>query len=299
MITTSTFTTSSGKQLALYVWDKVEQPRMVLQLVHGMCEHSARYDDFARYLNNNGIIVVMVDQRGHGLSTTPDSYGYEEGDMWTNNVNDQLELTDWAGKYNLPIVVMGHSYGSFLTQRLISLSKTPIAFILSGSNYMKSPLFTLGAIIAKMACNKDPKAPGITMANLSFKAYEKQIPGTNNWLSRNEEVVARYNDDPACGYVASNNFYSTFMQGIKLLYTREAQASVDKDKPIYIFSGSCDPVGDNGVGPTKLLDYYKRIGCENVTLKIYQECRHEMLNEINNTQVYADVLSFLNNLRVN
>ena len=97
-------TSHDGKQIAMYVWNEVPNPKAVVKIAHGMVEHSARYDDFAKYLNSRGYIVVMNDHRGHGLTAEKDSLGYEEGDMWSNNVGDQLFLIDYCKKtYGLPV----------------------------------------------------------------------------------------------------------------------------------------------------------------------------------------------------
>ncbi len=282
------------KNLALYIWDKVDRPKAVLQIVHGMCEHMARYDDFAEYLNKAGIIVAGNDQRGHGKSSQPENYGYEEGDMWENNVADQKLLSvNLKEKYNLPLIIMGHSYGSFLAQRQAEINPLPDAFIFSGSNFMKSFLFSAGAVLSKMQCKKKgERAAGHLMSDMSFKSYEKRFPGTNNWLSKEEENVKKYNDDPACGYVASNNFYFTFMKGIKKLYLKEEGEKINLDKPIYLFAGGDDPVGDYGKGVVKLYNWYKKLGVKRLEMKLYQGLRHETLNE-KQGEVYEDTLNFI------
>lgn len=288
------FATADKKEVALFVWDEVKEPRLVVQLVHGMCEHSLRYDHFAKWLNERGIIVAMNDQRGHGASANPDSYGYEEGEMWENNVADQISLSEYlVDKYKLPLVLFGHSYGSFLTQRLIEIDHLPLAYVLSGSCYMKNALMAVGAVIAKSMARKNGNMPNVTMANMSFKAYEKTYPGRNSWLNRDQKEVDKYNADPACGYVASRNFYYTFTKGLKTIYTKEAAAKVDLDKPIYIFSGAGDPVGEYGKGVQKLYDFYKNLGVKELSMKLYENGRHEMLNEINKMEVYEDVLEYL------
>lgn len=288
------FGTRDNKQVTLYVWDEVESPRLVVQLVHGMCEHSARYDAFARFLNQNGIIAAMNDQRGHGESSEPLSYGYDDGDMWDNNIADQISLSrHLQTKYDLPLVLMGHSYGSFLTQRLMQIDPVPVAFVLSGSSYMNTLLTKVGAFISKAKAKKDPKAAGRLMADMSFKSYEKRYPGTNNWLSGDSAVVKSYNDDPACGFIASNGFYDSFMRGLKSIYRRANVGEINVNRPIYIMSGEGDPVGEYGKGVRKLYNFYVKYGVKNVTMKLYPGGRHEMLNETNKDEVMNDTLDFL------
>ena len=293
----SQFTSHDGNKVALYVWDDVQNPKAVVKIAHGMAEHSARYDHFAQYLNSKGFVVVMNDHRGHGLTTEMDSLGYEEGDMWTNNVNDQLALIDYCKQtYNLPVVMMGHSYGSFITQAVMEQAPDVAGFILCGSNYMKDISFDLCKMIARSMCrNKGGRYPAQLLVDLSFKMYEKKFPGKSAWLNRDADEVKKYNDDPMCGYVCSANFYRTFMEGISHLYKKCNYTRIDADKPILIIAGSQDPVSNYSKGIKQLEKFYiKTAGIKNVTTHLYQDARHEILNEpLCKQQVYDDVVSWI------
>ena len=283
-------------QLELYTWDDVKDAKGVVKITHGMAEHSARYDDFARFLNANGYIAVMNDLRGHGLTAQPDSLGYADGDMFADNVKDQLEIVDYCNRtYKLPVFLMGHSYGSFVTQRVIQHDPDVKGYILSGSNYIKGLQYDLCGLIAKrMAEKKSGAFPAETIARLSFSKYDKKFGGKNNWLSSDAGQVEKYNSDPMCGFVCSANFYKTFMRGIKPLYDKKEFDDSVFHKPLLILSGQQDPVGEFGKGVTKLYEFYLRIGFDCVTLRLYPEGRHEMLNEVNKEQVYLDILQWLN-----
>lgn len=293
----SQFTSHDGKNIALYVWDDVQQPKAVVKIAHGMAEHSARYDHFAQYLNSRGFIVVMNDHRGHGLTAEIDSLGYEEGDMWTNNVNDQLALIDYCREtYNLPVVMMGHSYGSFITQAVIEQAPDVAGFVLCGSNYMKDISFTLCKMIARNMCHKKGgKYPAQLLVNMSFKMYEKKFPGQSAWLNRDADEVKKYNEDVMCGYTCSANFYRTFMEGIAPLYKKSAYSHIDVNKPLLIIAGSQDPVGNYGKGVNKLEKFYvKKVGVTSVAKHLYQDARHEILNEpLCKQQVYDDVANWI------
>ena len=136
--------------------------------------------------------------------------------------------------------------------------------------------------------------PAKLLADMSFGMYEKKIPGKNNWLSRDANQVAKYNADEWCGFVCSANFYFTFMDGISKLYKPNLRKQMALDKPILIASGDFDPVGNYGKGVKKLANYYKRMGVNDVTTLLYLDARHEILNETNRDQVYADILDWLN-----
>ena len=296
----SQFTSHDGKQVALYVWDDVQEPQAVVKIAHGMAEHSARYDHFAQYLNSKGFVVVMNDHRGHGLTAEKDSLGYEEGNMWLNNVYDQLTLIDYCRKtYNLPVVMMGHSYGSFITQAVMEHAPDVAGFVLCGSNYMKDISFDLCRMIASSMCkNKGGRYPAKLLVDLSFKMYEKKFPGTSAWLNRDADEVKKYNDDPMCGFTCSANFYRTFMCGISHLYKKETYKRIDVNKPVLIIAGSQDPVGNYSKGVNKLEKFYQnKVGVKNVAKHLYADARHEILNEpLCKQEVYNDVVVWLENI---
>ena len=292
----SRFVSHDGREVELYVWDEVKSPKGLVKIAHGMVEHSARYDDFAKFLNSRGYIVVMNDHRGHGLTAEADSYGFEDGDMWTNNVGDQIAILNYCKeKYNLPMIMMGHSYGSFITQAVIEENPDVKGYILCGSNMMKGAQYKVCNMVAKSMCrNKGARYPAQMIVNLSFKPYEKRFAGKNAWLNRDEEEVKKYNEDPMCGYVCSANFYRTFMCGIAKLYKKEYYGRIDVDKPILLIAGDNDPVGVYGKGVGKLEKFYlNTVKVNDVTKRLYVGARHEILNETCKQEVYADVADWL------
>jgi Lysophospholipase len=291
------FTSFDKTVLVAYLWDDVKQPKGVVQIAHGMAEHARRYDDFAKYLNANGYIVFADDHRAHGNSEKKSDIGYHAGDIFADTVKDEVEITKYLkDKYNLPIVYLGHSYGSFLGQAYIQTPNDAKAYILTGSARQPSGIVGAGAAMAKMMCNlKGEKTDGKFMDKLSFGSYNKPFKKEGHnfaWLSRDVEQVKKYCYDEQCGYVMSNNFYRSFMNGLKTVYADKNLAKIDKSKPIAIFSGEDDPVGGKkAANVKKLFNMYKGAGVENVSIKIYPGARHEILNEINKKEVYADILA--------
>lgn len=293
----SKFISHDGRELQLYVWDDVSRPRGVVKIAHGMAEHSARYDDFANFLNKQGYVVVMNDHRGHGLSAAADSLGYEQGDMFENNVRDQLALVDYCREhYKAPLFLMGHSYGSFIIQAAMERAPNADGFVLCGSNYIKGFSFTACGVVARGMCrHKGGRYPAELIAKLSFGSYEKKFPGKNAWLNRDQQAVAAYNDDPMCGFTCSANFYRSFMAGISKLYAKDSYAAIDTGKPLLIISGGDDPVGNYGEGVLKLQKFYvEKVGVKDVVTHLYEGARHEILNETNKDEVYNDVAAWLN-----
>ena len=145
-----------------------------------------------------------------------------------------------------------------------------------------------------MCRHKGGRYPAQTIVNLSFKQYEKKIPGKNAWLNRDEAEVKKYNEDEFCRFVCSANFYRTFMAGIKKLYKKEYFRQIDLEKPVLIVAGDNDPVGEYGKGIRKLNKFYTdKVGVKDVTVKLYEGARHEILNETCKAEVYEDVALWL------
>ena len=135
---------------------------------------------------------------------------------------------------------------------------------------------------------------GKLINKLSFGAYNKPFVEQGQefaWLSRDKEQVAKYEADPDCGYVLCIDYYYYFFKGAMNLYGKDAQ-NIAKDFKIMVACGSDDPVSNKSVNAVKLADFYKKLGL-NPVLKIYQGARHEILNETNKDEVYADFLAFI------
>lgn len=282
------------KHISMCVWDEVENPKAILQIIHGMSEHVERYADFAAFMNANGFIVAGDDHRAHGY-TDRESLGLAgSGDLFDKTVNDERGITAMLKEqYKLPVVVMGHSYGSFITQRYLSKGADEIAgVILSGSALMKGLKVSLGYKMAFKRCMNDKgDAPGQTFADMTFVKYDKKIhDGINGWLSRDVEQVGKYNTDPLCGFVCSNGFYKWFFGGLKTV-AGDKGAKIRKDLPMLVVSGSMDMVGGCGKLVQKLYERYVSFGLT-PKIKLYEGARHEIVNEINKNEVYDDLLAF-------
>jgi len=130
------------------------------------------------------------------------------------------------------------------------------------------------------------------MSKLTFENYQIKMNGNGSWLTSDSAEAEKYKKDPRSGYVLSTNFYKWFFKGLKSLYTKEYKAKINPDTPIYIYSGADDFVGKQGKGVEKLFNFYKETGVKDVKIRLYEGGRHEMLNEINKEEVFADVLAY-------
>ena len=278
------------------VWDEVDNKIGAVVIVHGMAEHADRYDDFAKRLNREGYVVLADNHRGHKFN--PDGErGIVAPDSFENSVRDIKSVVDYAKQtYGVEVALLGHSYGSFLSQRYLELyADTVVCCILSGTAYMKGALVGMGKIIAGLQrFFVGGEKTGKLIDKMSFGAYNKPFESQGQrfaWLSRDRKKVAEYEADEYCGYPLSIDYYYYFFRSIQKMYS-DAVKSVPADLPILIAIGSDDPVSNKGVLAEKLYKFYLQNGL-NAELKVYPGARHEILNEINRAEVYNDFVAFI------
>ena len=286
--------------IGIDLWDEVESPKGCVQISHGMAEHPDRYDDFAKFLNANGYIVAADDHRGHRRGAINGENGMVYGDSWGQTLEDMDTLCDYLKEtYQLPVFLLGHSYGSFLSQRFVELHSDKLCgCILSGTAHMKNALIAMGLCIAAMQkCFLGGDKKGNLINKLSFGAYNKPFVEQGQefaWLSRDKEQVAKYEEDPDCGYVLCIDYYYSFFNGAMHMYGKDAK-TIRKDFKIMLACGSDDPVSSQAKQVKKLNGFYKKLGLS-PEMKIYEGARHEILNETNKDEVYADFLAFINSV---
>ncbi|MBS4538766.1 alpha/beta hydrolase [Clostridium sp. D2Q-11] len=285
----------------VYCWDDVVNPKGVIHIFHGMAEHAERYKEFAEYLNNKGFIVYANDHRGHGKTAGRiEELGYIGEDGFNNIVEDQSIIKNLIrNKYpELPIIVFGHSFGSFIAQEYIIRYGNEIqGVILSGSAMMKGVDVSLGRVLSSIErkINGDKKKSNL-INNLSFGTYNKKINDSDSlfaWLTSDEKEVKKYDEDPYCGTVFTTGFFYYFFTGLSTLYKKKRLDNISKELPILILSGKDDPVGKYGKSVRKLYESYMNIGIENVDIKLYEGGRHEMINEINKNEVFEDIVNWI------
>ncbi len=286
-----------GAKIYTRLWDETKNPRGVVLIIHGMCEHSKRYEDFAKFLNKHDYVCFAFDLRAHGkTSVSIDALGKYDGDLFADTVNDAIFFSHLLNELypSLPLLVFGHSFGSFVLQRYVECYDQYKGVVFCGSANMKHQAsVSLGQFISgisKFFCGKNKKAKMI--AKLSFGAYAKPFEN-GNWLTRDEKVWENYNKDEYCGFICSHNFYYSFFKNLKKIYKKDNLEQINKSKPMLIISGSQDPVGSFGKLSTKLDDLYTKIGVTQKEFKLYDGARHELLNETNKEEVYADMLKYL------
>ncbi|KPV43072.1 alpha/beta hydrolase [Alicyclobacillus ferrooxydans] len=298
-----TYTDPTGTEIFVYAWspDSPEDIQGVVQISHGMAETAARYERFARVLNDAGYIVYANDHRGHGKSAKSlDDVGYIGDDGFNWMVKNMAELNEIVRERHpdLPVFLFGHSMGSFLAQQYIALYGDSLkGAILSGSGGNPGAVINLGIYLAKRELKRNgDRFRSVTLSKMTFGPYNKGFSPARtdfDWLSRDTAEVDAYINDPYCGGIFTANFYYHFYKGLRDTFKNRMAERVPKKLPIYIFSGDKDPVGKNGKGVEQLLQIYQRAGINDVTLKLYPNGRHEMLNETNRDEVMADVVTWI------
>lgn len=285
-----TFLSSDGHtQLHGAQWTPADrEPIAVLQIAHGVAEHILRYDDFARYLNDRGILVAGHDHLGHGKSLpeggTPVYFG--DGSTWETVVDDIHLLHDRLREQypDLPILLMGHSMGSFLSRSyLIRYPGTVDAAIIMGTGWQPKAVVAGGLAVARAtAAVVGESGTSDLVTQLAFGAYNKQFAPNRtscDWLSADTDNVDAYMADPLCGADATVGLFRQMLLGIRFNQRLSNLRRMDAQTPVLFIAGDKDPVGANGAGVRRTYQEFLRAGMQDCTLKLYPGLRHEILNE--------------------
>ena len=298
------YPSSTGKnQIHARICTPDGTPKAVVQIAHGIAEHIDRYEDFMRFLAENSYVAVGNDHLGHGKSAaTPDELGiFAEENGWNYVIEDMRKLREKVLEQypGLPYVFFGHSMGSFLTRTfLIKYPALYDAAILSGTGQQSAALVNGGYLAAQLLTKKNgPRSSGQTLNDMAFGSYCKRIENPRtpfDWLSRDNDTVDRYIADPLCGFICKTSLYRDMMGGLKFLTDQKNINKMNRNAPVYFMSGAEDPVGDYGKGVEKAYKAFCRAGLTDVMIRLYPGGRHEMLNELNRSEVMQDILSWLN-----
>lgn len=295
-----TFQTVDGANLHVSGW-VIQNPKAIVQILHGMAEYGSRYARLAQALAAAGYSVYAHDHRGHGQSIpeggTPGHLA--DSDSWNRIVEDAHGVNREIAKRHrdLPIIILGHSMGSFVLQQLLfERPNDMVAAALSGSNGKPPPIAMVGKLLARIERLRVGKNnPSPVLQKLTFGEYNKPFEPARtefDWLSRDPGEVDKYVADPLMGFAVSTQTWLDLLNGLDRISKPSNVAKVPKDKPLYLFAGARDPVGDNGKGMKNLYDGYKRAAIFDVRLKLYPDARHETLNEANRQEVTDDLIAW-------
>ena len=298
------FPSSDGKTLIHFnQWTPTERSIVgVVQIAHGVAEYGKRYAPFAQYLCAHGYVVVANDHLGHGLSVVegcPMVYlGDENG--WQHVVDDIEELRRRTAKVfpHKPYFLFGHSMGSFLSRtHLIRYPGRLDGCILCGTGHQSPALIAGGKLIADREIRRlGRKAFSVKADKLAFGAYNQHFKPARtrfDWISANEANVDAYMADPLCGGDTTLGLFRDMLDGLTIITKQSNINKVDKELPVFFIAGDKDPVGDMGKGVEKAYHCFQKAGLRDVSMKLYHDLRHEILNENGKQYVYRDVLDWL------
>ena len=280
------------------IWP-VENPVAMVQIAHGMAEYVDRYDDFAKFLNKNNILVFGMDHRGHGLNHFGHLGHIADKNGGNLLVEDLKAVQEKVKKEypDLPLFLLGHSMGSFVARAFIS--KYPFSVdgvILSGTGH---GLSSSQKIFRTLISINSLFFGSNHISNMFNKMFNKDLisniehPNTDlDWLSYNEDNVEKYMEDPLCGFNVSNAFFKDIVSLVETVSDEENIRRISKHLPILNIAGNEDPVGGNGESVKELQQVLEKYN-EHAEIKLYENMRHEILNEKNNMEVYTDILNFI------
>src|SRR5271170_2928881 len=292
------FDAEDGVRLQARRWLAEGRPRAIVQIAHGLAEHSARYARLAAALNAAGYAVYANDHRGHGPKAAPADLGhFADGGGWGKVVGDLWTMNRLIAKEQpgLPIIFLGHSLGSFLGQEFVAEHSDALAgAVYSGSSGKPPAIATLGRLIGRAErLRLGKRGNSQLIAQMWFGAYNKPFAPARtefDWLTRDEKEVDAYVADPYCGFPFSTQLAIDVLDALPSLSSPQSLARIRKDMPIYVFSGERDPVAANIQG---LIDALKSAGFTKLTTRIYPGARHETLNETNREEVTRDLIDWL------
>ena len=294
--------TNKHNRLHAIMWKPTGTILAVLQISHGMIEHIERYDDFANYLAQRGFLVVGNDHLGHGKSVSShDELGYFNAPDSSKTVVDDLhQLTlHIKSKYpGLPYFLLGHSMGSFMARRYIMTYGNKLdGAIIMGTG--QKPAIALGAgklLVGLISLFKPMTYRSKLIEKACFGTYNNRFKSKrtkSDWLSQDTAVVDAYLKDPLCTFIFTLNGYQTLFNTLSFIQHTPNIEQIPKNLPIFMVAGKDDPVGNYGKAVTKVYNCYKKTGIQDISLKLYKNARHELLNEIDKDQVYVDLYTWL------
>ena len=314
------FDCDDGTRLYLHRW-LPEAPgnanpgacRAVLHIVHGMSEHGGRYQRLAERITPYGIEVWAADQRGHGKTAdktiNDPGRGGLGGHCADNEVFDRvsadvhaINLSIKKTRPGVPLILLGHSWGSFIAQNYIEKysesSNVLDGCILSGTRGPSGMKIKAGMQVMKLLAFFLGQRKGSPLARaVADGPYNRPFRPNRtpfDWISRDNAEVDAYINDPLCGNLCSVGFYRELVGGLYKIHLPDVMSGINKDLPVYIFSGNADPVGDMGSSPTALVNAYRSLGIKDLEFVLYPGARHETLNETNREEVMDNLLSWIN-----
>lgn len=283
-------------------WMPEGEVKAILQISHGMCEFVERYDEFAEYLANRGIMVVGNDHLGHGESVRSKAeYGYfaeESGNCTLIRDLHRLRKMVQEDYPQTPYFLLGHSMGSFLARQYICcFGKGLSGAVIMGTGYHSGNTAKMGMIVCRiLAKMKGWHYRSRLVDSMAFGGYNRGLknPRTDkDWLTKDEKIVDAYLADERCTFRFTLNAYYNMFLGLYKVASESYLEKMPKNLPVLFVAGGDDPVGACGKGVMKVYSQFKEMGMRNVKCRLYPGDRHEILNETDRDKVYSEIYTWL------
>lgn len=302
LIIHGTYPSSNGTdQVAYTVYQPEGEIRAILQIAHGMAEHFGRYKDFALFLAERGILVCGNDHLGHGeTAKSEEDLGYFAKDKgWIHMVDDMARLTELVKKGNetKPTFLLGHSMGSLLSRAYLPIYGMQLSGAILMGTSGKNPLAQAAIpIVNAMGVLKGERYRSRLIYGLAFGGYTKRYEKGSDrlgWMSQDSAVLSDFRNDPKCNFILTVSGFRDLMQVLQFVSRKEWAKEVPPNLPIHLVSGRMDPVGDYGKGVEQVYEALREAKVDSLSMKFYEEDRHEVLNEPNKALVYQELLEWI------
>lgn len=280
---------------------RFRKPVAILQIMHGMIEYIERYDGFARFMAEQGVLVVGNDHLGHGHSVISDEdlgFFCDEKPEHALVLDAHRLTTIMKKKYpDVPYILMGHSMGSFMARKYICMYGDEIdGVIIMGTGHQPTPVVLAGKkLIDGIGAKMGERYRSEFLSKTMFGSYGKRITDDdtpNAWLTRDKDVVAEYNANKYNTFLFTVNGYKAMMKSILYGRYKENIRKIPRHLPMLMLSGLEDPVGEYGKGVERAYKTYHDYLFD-TELLLYEDCRHELLNELNKEDIYQDIYEWM------
>ena len=299
-----TFLSSDGETaIAYYVYTPEDTPRAVLQISHGMCEFIERYEDFAAFLCEHGIVVCGNDHKGHGASAaSAEDYGYfgDKGIQVLTNDLDELRKIMRKRYRSLPFILMGHSMGSFISRDYMARYGNNVdGVILSGTAGKHKQIGLAIALSGMIRFFRGKRYRSSLIEKLASGKYNVRFAEEKDkysWLTKDQAIRDIYRKDERCTFTFTVEAYHDMFELLKDINTDAWAQSVPKGLPVFLIAGEEDPVGAYGEGVKEVYSLLETIELNELKMKLYPGCRHELVNETERETVYQDIVEWIDGI---
>lgn len=294
------FTSSEGKKQVYYdIIEPDNKPKAVIQVVHGMCEYFGRYKEFSDFMTSRGYAVAGDDHLGHGRTAEKkeDRGFFAENNGWRFLVRDEKRMTEILKEKfpSTPVILFGHSMGSFIARLYTSWYSEDVAAALFMGTSSGVPAGAADTAVKLIENAAGTKTHLQTSQEMFYRFLTRRVPdktGELDWITRDREKTEFFKNDPLGNFAFTAGAYRDLVKLLNEVSAKDWAYSLPKELPVMLMSGEEDPIGDYGKGTKRVYRRLVNAGMKNVTIRLYVDARHELINEINRKEVYEDILNW-------